>query len=1526
LPSRKKSHSDSDSSSSSSSNSSVGGGGGGVGRHSDDENHTSVVRSGSKASSDDDSDSNHSNDQEKADRELAEFLQNEPTYFSMYDKVKARSLKLQQQKRQEEERKTVQQQQQDKFCALRQARLAGGSAPTSKRDKDGKKNVWDSSDSDSDGPVRSNRPRPVATASLLSNSVKLSSSSSEDSEPIAPPSKFKDFLFDQPDPKSVKSRTHPPPPTPSSHKSKPLLSSSDSDSEPEVKPTPKPKVRAEPTAAVTKRRPSIPEITQSKTTPVETKKTVDRSNSVPVKKSKKESSTKLHHSNSTSGKLSSRGEEKMENIFGPLSDDSDDQQRIARAPPAVATATPTNPRLQVSIVYSSDSDSGRVPPAPKQESLPSPPLTDKTDKNSDRQRKKKSKESRTRDRKKSGSKESGTTETPNHHHKSRPVVEAVKEQQQSDGEELQEAGRALESKLMEDSLIAIAHLAQKEKDKKEAELKVVAAQTAVVVDQHKKKKKKSKKNHREDGPPLPAPPPPPPVTIKTELQGLELPSTVMTALVIKTEPNDVVCPAPIASSSPRVKPVTEVVHPPEHPSVEPKLSMPSLLWEPSTSPVMPTTPPVAVVPIAVPTEMPTLVPAEPAARPGIWKQETEDAVAGLLTETFDDFKEEKLDEEPEEPVETPNQSSLIQPQWPPEQEESPQPNEEAQKAIQSLQCEDDLDISDEMIIDEAGTSSTEDTAGPTECPLYSGSSSSDVAEVESQRSARLADVTKPAAVETAPTPPPSPPELCIDETRCQPENESSPRKELPRTPDIDLSSKSPRTPDLDLLDRSGRPTTPDLHLPTLPVTSNSVIKAEPHIVAQSPSKQTKKPRQTPSTRGGPRRVRGRGTSGSSRGVSESSLEGHDADVYEFYDTEEEVTPMVAPTVPIIIPVPPPLPPPVAVPPAPPAPVAVAAPVSVPVTVPEAIEHKPEEKPMVELPVPVPVQEFTPVSQPIPRKDLEGLKGRLITTIDDTIETVVRGHHNLSAVALATTMMLAAPSSPRIQSPRACYIGGPLPQQRTIAETPGPAVMKVELPQPLKETANTLIDPVTGHLTPIRRHDDPLPTQHAGVVVRRTEETVASPSTVVLNLRSGSTQASPVVQHPTQTTTTTPVTASLVKVPSPTNLGVAITTTSLPVGPNLPTQSVSQQHGIVSSSVTIIPTTTPASTILAPMQGTEVARLPSATVVTPVPARPAASSVSTFPAVPLTRDAPAHGLLLQQQQQMQQQQQQVQPPAGPVQQQHQQQQQQQQQQQTQQPPSHTPQLQLPAGVPVSLSGGATVIAVASSGRVTGPTPLLGRPTIGKFDFLMLRYDNLMKICFILIIVLFVYCSYTPAFDAKPAYDGKYRGDCQSDRPSAAATAAAAASKQVTCINGQCSSCSACFARCSFSTPATSTGCSYPLLFRSIFFGIPTGSYSLDSFTDTDASLGIFVVYWFKRLCSPGNFSSTSNVVDDQQWRLGLPHLWPKIRIHARNCYIDSSCIRFTIDNCSNQSVRHFGTYQSSYFVNNSFHALPTCVCS
>lgn len=128
-----------------------------------------------------------------------------------------------------------------------------------------------------------------------------------------------------------------------------------------------------------------------------------------------------------------------------------------------------------------------------------------------------------------------------------------------------------------------------------------------------------------------------------------------------------------------------------------------------------------------------------------------------------------------------------------------------------------------------------------------------MAEVESRF--RLAAASKPEAVKTAPTPPPSPPELRIDETKCQPDNESSPPKdrELPRIPDIDLLSKSPRTPktpNLDhlLLDRSvsGRPSTPDLNHPshpTVPVRSNvivNVIKTEPVVVAQSQSKWIKR--------------------------------------------------------------------------------------------------------------------------------------------------------------------------------------------------------------------------------------------------------------------------------------------------------------------------------------------------------------------------------------------------------------------------------------------------------------------------------------------------------------------------------------------------------------------------------------------------------------------------------------------------------------------------------------------------------------
>lgn len=95
--------------------------------------HHPGQHSGSDSNADSDSDDFSPGKMSAADRSLAAFLENEPTYFSMYDKVKARSLKLQQQKRQEEERKSVQQQQQDKFNALRLARIAS----TSKRANDG---------------------------------------------------------------------------------------------------------------------------------------------------------------------------------------------------------------------------------------------------------------------------------------------------------------------------------------------------------------------------------------------------------------------------------------------------------------------------------------------------------------------------------------------------------------------------------------------------------------------------------------------------------------------------------------------------------------------------------------------------------------------------------------------------------------------------------------------------------------------------------------------------------------------------------------------------------------------------------------------------------------------------------------------------------------------------------------------------------------------------------------------------------------------------------------------------------------------------------------------------------------------------------------------------------------------------------------------------------------------------------------------------------------------------------------------
>lgn len=80
------------------------------------------------------------------------------------------------------------------------------------------------------------------------------------------------------------------------------------------------------------------------------------------------------------------------------------------------------------------------------------------------------------------------------------------------------------------------------------------------------------------------------------------------------------------------------------------------MWRPSTSTV--STPPVAVATAAI--ELAVSVPAEPAARLGIWKQETENAVAGLLTEIFYAFKEEKLEDEPDEvPVESSGRPSLI---------------------------------------------------------------------------------------------------------------------------------------------------------------------------------------------------------------------------------------------------------------------------------------------------------------------------------------------------------------------------------------------------------------------------------------------------------------------------------------------------------------------------------------------------------------------------------------------------------------------------------------------------------------------------------------------------------------------------------------------------------------------------------------------------------------------------------------------------------------------------------------------------
>ena len=1315
--SRKKSQSDSDSSASSDQSEA-------------DRSHSAIRGAGgSKASSDEgDSDSDRSgcDSPTKNDRAFAEFLQNEPTYFSMYDKVKARSLKLQQQKRQEEEKKSLQQQQQDKFCALRQARIAG--IGSSKRDKDGKKiNSWDSSDSsDSEGHVRQNRPRPVATASLLSStSAKLSSSSSsssssDDSEPGFPQhttprsSKSREFLFDHPSDAKSSSKS-----SKASHhgtlglKSKPIISSSDSDSEPEVK-TPSTKTKSsskEAASAVVKRRPSAPEVNHSKAgaESKEAKKAaVERSHStvLPSKKSKKETGNKLVHSSSCGAqpaKLSSRGEEKMETIFGPISDDSDDQQPQHQKSRATASS-----RSQVAMIYSSDSDSAHVKPAAvKQENAAnSPPLDSSKTERGDK-RKKKAKESRSRDRKKSGSKEvSLESAVPNHHHSHH---HHGSKSGSKTSEELQEAGRALESKYstVDDSLIAMAQLVQKEKDKeKEAEL----LKGSIEHGKSKKKKKKSSKNRDE----------PPSVQSKTASDSLL--GGFSEPLVIKTEPIDICHSAPVASSSPRVPmPSKAKVEKMDAHSESPRLmSMPSLWEQPGTpsNAASSTIPP----PLVSMDQKPTAAQQVAPPRPAIWKQETEDAVAGLLLETFDDFKEETMEEA--EPVEAIPRGLLRDQPSPPEGCESspPQPNEEALKAIQSLQCEDDLDLSGEMIIDsEAGASSTEDTPAPPDGPPYSGSSSSDAAEM----AVRLNASNEKPNVETAPTPPPSPLELCIDETRCHPDSESnsSPRKEMgkPRTPDIDLSSKSPRTPRTPDV----RPATPDLPPFAHPTLKSELMTAHQQQQQHSPSKRGRKPGTNNLAPGRGRRGRGGRTTGSSRGVSESSVEGHDADVYEFNDTEEEGSTATQTSIP--------------------APSAAAHAAANPATIPAGSEAEHHQQPAhKQLPSESDKHHHHHAAEV--SKDAEGLKGRLMlvdprTTIDDTIENVVRGIHNPAAAALAAHhgMMSAtnSPASPRggMQSPRAHYGAShsstPSAPVRSTAEsspaaTAGPAVMKVELPQPLMKeplSGTSLVDPVTGHLAAIRRsHEEAVgltpPPAHGGVLGRRADEmgssasATTSPSTVVLNLRSGP------GQQPAQQASG-PVPPPLVKVPSP---KLAVITTS-----NVSTASAQQQHHPLlssSSSVTITPTASanpPTSTVIQTGQGSaasaEVARLPSATVVTPVPAKTSSSGPS-YPAVPLTRDAPPHGLLLQQQQmqmqiqqqqQAKQQQQQSQPAALPT---SQQRETQPLVQTSQQHPPHQAQLQFPAGVPVSLSGGATVIAVASNGRVSGPPPLVGRQTVGK----------------------------------------------------------------------------------------------------------------------------------------------------------------------------------------------------------------------
>ena len=848
----------------------------------------------------------------------------------------------------------------------------------------------------------------MATASLLSASKLSSTSSSSSSDdshhdvhPLRscnPSKNNKDFLFEQPEGGAKNPSTSSssmPKRLPHISKSKPLLSSSDSDSQPE-EPRPKSKNSSIPPTTSTggggsgsvpaaisaKRRPSAPEAIVKSADGV---KKMERSNSTLLKK-RKESSSSSKTSAGIGGKLSTRGSEKMENIFGHFSDDSDD---VTKAPPTTTSTSsqshpshPSHPsKLQVSLVYSSDSDvpvakatpATTVTPATvtvkqeKPETTSPLPTTEK--------RKKKSKESRSRDHKKSGSDKDPSG------HKNRSS------ENHSETEDLLEAGRALESKLLEESSV-VAFSAAPAKEL-EAKAHPSVQLPASGMSEHKKKKKKSKKAHRDPSPPA----------FKTEAADATAaaPTPSATAatipVVIKTEPVDPEASAPASAvllPSPKSKTAVKSAD-----SADIQLSMPSL-WEtgsvggatpsavatvaaaaetPSAPSAPSAAPPAAVVVVVAAAA--AAAAAEDKARPVIWKQETEDAVAGLLLETFDDFKTETLDEEPVDPVPVPTEEMV--------------PNEEALKAIQSLQCEDDLDLSGEMIIDsEAGTSS-EAEATPYSAPEATSSSST----ASASATTKTSSTSKPV-VETAPTPPPSPPELLIDETRCHPDNDpagSVKEEKPPKTPEINM--KSPRTPDLEM-DVSRGPPTPELPAATPPFAnpnSNPGVAAvkqpqQQHKNApeeinyiQSPPKRGRKPT------GVIRSRRGRGRpSGTSRGVSESSLEGHDADVYEFNDAEEAEVPAVVST-----------------------PLAeIAEPKTIlhdVDTVPSGIAHT-TVKQHSELPAPSAshlLLDYVPSSGiQTPRKpEAEHLQPTTaaykdhhrMTTIDDTIENVVRGHYS-----------------------------------------------------------------------------------------------------------------------------------------------------------------------------------------------------------------------------------------------------------------------------------------------------------------------------------------------------------------------------------------------------------------------------------------------------------------------------------------------------------------------------------------------------